>query len=98
MMKNVNEMAVVNKLMNLQSALAMCGIESELCMSTCDNTTFISLQSELWNCEDGSTVTFEVYAESTDDFATIDHYVQSGTPADFDNLLEEAGKIAKELE
>ena len=75
------EMAIAN-LINLQSALADCGIESEI--AEWENTTesgsttkSVSLRAELWNCVHDGDVVLEVYAEDTDDYEEIQHYAES---------------------
>ena len=97
-----NEVVASFKLMNLQSALAACGIETELFVDNVGGERILRLTGSLWNCADGSDVPFEVYAEESDSFESISHYVQ---PEDsvkkvFDNAyraIAEAGEIAKEL-
>ena len=77
----MNKTIALHKLLNLQSALADCGIESEIAEweNVTDNSTtnFLSLRAELWNCIHDGDVTFEVYAEDTDDYEEIQHYAQS---------------------
>jgi hypothetical protein len=72
----MNKEMAIAKMINLQSALAECGIESEI--TEWENTTesgsttkFVSLRAELWNCVHDGDVVFEVYAEDTDDYEEI---------------------------
>lgn len=81
-MMTMGKMVTMHKLLNLQTALAECGIESEI--GEWENTTeggsttkFVSLRANLWNCIHDGDVLLEVYAEDTDDFEEIQHYAQS---------------------
>lgn len=80
MMTNKN--IAIAKLINLQNALAECGIESELLNYTAgeegqSQTTFITLRADLWNSISDKEIFMEVYAEDTDDYEEIQHYAQS---------------------
>lgn len=73
-MKKIMGMA---KLVSLQSALAECGIESEVFTWAHENgTEAISLRADLWNCVDGSNVLFEVYADADSDFEDFESYAE----------------------
>lgn len=81
-MMTMGKMVTMHKLLNLQTALAECGIESEITewentIEGGSTTKFISLRADLWNCINEGTVLVEVYAEDTDDFEEIQHYAQS---------------------
>jgi hypothetical protein len=84
------------KLVNLQNALAECGIESEVYMwEHEDGTQAISLRADLWNCVDGSDVLFEVYADETGDFEDFESYAEpendrKAFEAELDEFLAEA--------
>ena len=84
------------KLMNLQNALAECGIKSEVyAWEHEDGTQAISLRADLWNCVDGSDVLFEVYADETGDFENFDSYAEPENDrnriiAEIDEYLAEA--------
>ena len=84
------------KLVNLQNALAECGIESEVyAWEHEDGTQAISLRANLWNCVDGSEVLFEVYADETGDFENFDSYAEPENDrnrviAEIDEYLAEA--------
>lgn len=86
----------IAKLMNLQNALAECGIKSEICAwEHEDGTEAISLLADLWNCCDGSDVLFEVYADETSDFEDFDSYAEPESDrnrviAEIDEMLAEA--------
>ena len=71
---NTNKMVAIHKMLNLQDALANCGIESEL---SCTEDGSVMLTSQLWNCFDGSDVEFTVYADANEDFEEVDHYVDT---------------------
>mgnify|MGYP006864380355 CR=1 FL=1 len=78
------------------------GIETELFMDNIGGERILRLTGSLWNCADGSEVPFEVYAEKSDNFESISHYVQPDDSVKkvFDNArraIAEAGEIAKEL-
>lgn len=103
MMTN-NKVVALTKLTNLQIALSACGIPSEIYEMNCSGTNVLALRCDnLWNCANGSDVLFEVYAEDTDDFQDIQHYVQPDDSVEkvfnegWKNMVAEAGKIAKEL-
>ena len=103
MMTN-NKMITLTKLTNLQTALAACGIQSDIYEMNVSDTNILALRCEsLWNCANSSDVLFEVYAEDTDDFQDIQHYVQPDDSLEKvfgENCREaiaEAGEIAKEL-
>ena len=84
------------KLMNLQNALAECGIESEVSpWEHEDGTEAISLRANLWNCVAGSEVLFEVYADETSDFEEFEAYAEPENDrnrviAEIDEILAEA--------
>ena len=103
MMTN-NKMIAITKLTNLQTALAACGITSEIYEMDCSGTHILALRcDELWNCANSSDVLLEVYAEDTDDFQDIQHYVQPDDSLEkvfgegWQDVVAEAGEIAKEL-
>lgn len=78
----INKSIALHKLLNLQSALADCGIESEIyewtnVTESGSVTNFVSIRAELFNCIHSGDVLFEVYAEDTDDYEEIQHYAQS---------------------
>ena len=73
-MTNINKTITIHKLMNLQSALAECGIESEF--ATMEDGSIL-LTAMLWNCYDGSEAEFTVYADADADFADIEHYLDT---------------------
>lgn len=65
------------KLVNLQNALAECGIESDVfTWEHANGTKAISLRADLWNCIDGSDVLFEVYADEDSDYEEFEHYAE----------------------
>ena len=79
---STNKMIAMHKLLNLQTALADCGIEAEIVewentLESGSTTNFLSLRADLFNSIHGGTVLMEVYAEDTDDYEEIDHYAQS---------------------
>ena len=74
MTTNTNQIIVIHRLLNLQNALADCGIESDL-SRTEDGS--LMLTSQLWNCFDGSDVEFTVYADAAEDFEEISHYADT---------------------
>lgn len=103
MMTN-NKMITLTKLTNLQTALAACGIQSDIYEMNVSGTNILALRCEsLWNCANSSDVLFEVYAEDTDDFQDIQHYVQPDDSLEkvfgenWREAIAEAGEIAKEL-
>lgn len=56
----------LTKLENLAVALADCGIAAEVSI---EDDNGIYLRANLWNCYDGSTELFEVWAEEDTDYA-----------------------------
>ena len=103
MMTN-NKMISLTTLSNLQTALAACGIQSDIYEMNVSGTNILALRCEsLWNCANSSDVLFEVYAEDTDDFQDIQHYVQPDDSLEkvfgenWREAIAEAGEIAKEL-
>ena len=103
MMTN-NKMITLTKLTNLQTALAACGIQTDIYEMNVSGTNILALRCEsLWNCANSSNVLFEVYAEDTDDFQDIQHYVQPDDSLEkvfgenWQEAIAEAGEIAKEL-
>ena len=82
------------KLVNLQNALAECGIESEVfAWAHEDGTQAISLRANLWNCVDGSDVLFEVYADETEDFEDFESYAEPEN--DRKAICEELDKLVE---
>jgi len=71
------------KLQALQQALAECDIASELTETKHGD---LLLMAEMWNCDDGSTVRLEVWADSLIDYNKIESCV---------NPIE---KVAKKIE
>lgn len=65
-MTKLNKEIAINKLVNLSSALNACGIETEF-REDADHKA-ISLYAHLWNCNDGSIVRLEVWAEDRTDY------------------------------
>jgi hypothetical protein len=55
----------IAKLVNLASALADCGIDAEI-TEVCDGNPL--LLANLWNCQDGSTIRLEVFADKENDY------------------------------
>lgn len=106
MMTN-NKMIALTKLTNLQTALAACGIpsemfEEEIAPENCEPSNLIGLHVDLWNCVSEKGIFFEVYASDEDNYESIEHYAQSEFENDdflasLHETLEEAGEIAKEL-
>ena len=103
MMTN-NKMITMTKLNTLKTALAACGIQSDIYEMNVSGTNILALRCEsLWNCANSSDVLFEVYAEDTDDFQDIQHYVQPDDSLEkvfgenWREAIAEAGEIAKEL-
>ena len=102
MMTN-NKMITLTKLTNLQTALAACGIQTDIYEMNVSGTNILALRCEsLWNCANSSNVLFEVYAEDTDDFQDIQHYVQPDDSLEkvfgenWREAIAEAEEIAKE--
>ena len=102
MMTN-NKMITLTKLTNLQTALAVCGIQSDIYEMNVSGTNILALRCEsLWNCANSSDVLFEVYAEDTDDFQDIQHYVQPDDSLEkvfgenWREAIAEDGEIAQE--
>ena len=69
-----NKMKMMNSatLLNLKLALETCGISAV--MHEDKEHGFIAVEAELWNCEDGSAVTFGAYISDEDDYEEIGHY------------------------
>lgn len=72
-MFNISKRIAMKKIKALANALAAVGIESDIYED--EENEIISLRTNLWNCVDGSSVLFEVYAESEDGY-TFDSYAE----------------------
>lgn len=83
-----NKEVAIAKLLNLSSALAGCGITTVIEYD--DEHGIVGLSADLWNCIDGSTVNFSVWAEDTDDFAELEHCVEPEGAAE--KLFEDFSK------
>lgn len=63
MKKTVNKAISLAKMNILRFALKLCGVESDI--SYCAEYDYHALDFDVWNCEDGSTVTISVGANTS---------------------------------
>lgn len=84
-----NKMKMMNSatLLNLKQALEACGISAE--MYEDKEHGLVCVEAELWNCEDGTSITFGAYISDEDDYEEIAHYAD---PHKLD-LIAEVEKI-----
>lgn len=92
-MFNISKRIAMKKIKALANALAAVGIESDIYED--EEHGMISLSTNLWNCVDGSSVLFEVYADSEDNY-TFDSYAEPEN--DRKRFLEELNVIVENWE
>ena len=71
-MFNISKRIAMKKIKALANALAAVGIESDT-YETVEGDLFLT--THLWNCYDGSSIRFEVYAEADNGYE-LDHYAE----------------------
>ena len=88
MKKTINKAIALAKLNILRFALKLSGMESDI--SYCDEYDFHTLDFDVWNCEDGSTVTITIGANTNCSEYEEMEFIADPHKFDWSDLLETA--------